>query len=181
MYCCNSPPFINFTLFVRFFFFLPHFQPGHWFGTVCQTEETKIRWQPARRHADRFSHSGLHDQPGQHNAAPDCLQKSIVVFSPSNCDFTFNGSFGFFFQMEQLMDRMQDENTGIPVRTVNKFRAKVPSVFTGISFYFTPVNIHYKPVYDLFLGSDLIMWIMKNLDVDDQGNEIPLCYCLVNI
>lgn len=29
------------------------------------------------------------------------------------------------------MDRMQDENTGIPVRTVNKFRAKVPSVFTG--------------------------------------------------
>lgn len=34
-------------------------------------------------------------------------------------------------QMEQLMDRMQDENTGIPVRTVNKFRAKVPSVFTG--------------------------------------------------
>lgn len=33
--------------------------------------------------------------------------------------------------MEHLMDRMQDENTGIPVRTVNKFRAKVPSVFTG--------------------------------------------------
>lgn len=50
------------------------------------------------------------------------------------CNFVFNDFFSFFvYQMEQLMDRMQDENTGIPVRTVNKFRAKVPSVFTGKS------------------------------------------------
>lgn len=72
------------------------------------------------------------------------------------------------------MDRMQDENTGIPVRTVNKFRAKVPSVFTGKflthSCYFTlqPIVIIR---YRLFKGTDLILWIMKNIDVDDQGKN----------
>lgn len=77
--------------------------------------------------------------------------------------------------MEQLMDRMQDENTGIPVRTVNKFRAKVPSVFTGKflthSCYFTlqPIVIIR---YGLFKGTDLILWIMKNVDVDDQGKNL---------
>ena len=29
------------------------------------------------------------------------------------------------------MDRMQDEYTGVPVRTVKSFMTKVPSVFTG--------------------------------------------------
>lgn len=82
------------------------------------------------------------------------------------------------------MDRMQDENSGIPVRTVNKFRAKVPSVFTGTYlFLFYSVDIR-RPnelnTSDLFLGSDLIVWIMKNLDVDDQGKELLFCV-FVNI
>ncbi|XP_050548111.1 regulator of G-protein signaling 7 isoform X1 [Daktulosphaira vitifoliae] len=62
-------------------------------------------------------------------------------------------------KMEQLMDRMQDENTGILVRTVNKFRAKVPSVFTGC---------------------DLIQWIMNNLDVDDQVEALYLANLLAS-
>ena len=35
------------------------------------------------------------------------------------------------FQMEGIIERMQDECTGVPVRTVKSFMSKVPSVFTG--------------------------------------------------
>ncbi|CAM1292876.1 RGS7 (predicted) [Pycnogonum litorale] len=50
-------------------------------------------------------------------------------------------------KMEKVIARMQDEQHGVPVRTVKSFMTKIPSVFTG---------------------SDVIMWIMKNLDVDEQ-------------
>jgi len=33
--------------------------------------------------------------------------------------------------MESIVDKMQDETTGVPVRTVKSFMSKVPSVFTG--------------------------------------------------
>jgi regulator of G-protein signaling len=36
--------------------------------------------------------------------------------------------------MEGIVDRMQDEATGVPVRTVKSFMSKVPSVFTGKIF-----------------------------------------------
>jgi len=53
-------------------------------------------------------------------------------------------------QMEQLMDRMQDESTGIPVRTVNRFRAKVPSVFTG-TFNRLQSHTHLTVSFEIFL------------------------------
>lgn len=36
-----------------------------------------------------------------------------------------------FKQMEAILDSMQDEHTGICVRTVKSFMSKIPSVFTG--------------------------------------------------
>ena len=45
---------------------------------------------------------------------------------------------------------MQDENTGLPIKSVKSFMSKIPSVFTG---------------------QDLIQWILKTLDVDDTGEE----------
>lgn len=51
-------------------------------------------------------------------------------------------------QMEMIVDRMQHERTGVPVRTVKSFLTKIPSVFAG---------------------ADLIAWMMKALDVEDQG------------
>ncbi|CAG5115242.1 unnamed protein product, partial [Candidula unifasciata] len=50
-------------------------------------------------------------------------------------------------KMETIIERMQDESTGVPVRTVKSFMSKVPSVFTG---------------------QDLVSWMMRNLDVEDQ-------------
>ena len=33
--------------------------------------------------------------------------------------------------MEQIVEKMQDEGTGVPVKTVKSFMSKIPSVFTG--------------------------------------------------
>ncbi|XP_011672363.1 regulator of G-protein signaling 7 isoform X4 [Strongylocentrotus purpuratus] len=55
-------------------------------------------------------------------------------------------------KIERLIQRMQDERNGVPVRTVKSFMSKVPSVFTG---------------------ADLVQWLMKTLDID-QANSIHL-------
>lgn len=38
--------------------------------------------------------------------------------------------------MEKIIEKMQDETAGVPVRTVKSFMSKIPSVFTGITFLF---------------------------------------------
>jgi len=48
---------------------------------------------------------------------------------------------------------MQDEHTGLPVKTAKSFMTKIPSVFTG---------------------TDLIQWMMKNLKLEDQQEAIHL-------
>ncbi|XP_071790306.1 regulator of G-protein signaling 7-like isoform X4 [Asterias amurensis] len=55
-------------------------------------------------------------------------------------------------KVEKLIQKMQDEKNGVPVRTVKSFMSKVPSVFTG---------------------ADLVQWLMRILDVD-QANAIHL-------
>uniref|UniRef100_A0A672PW06 Regulator of G protein signaling 7 n=1 Tax=Sinocyclocheilus grahami TaxID=75366 RepID=A0A672PW06_SINGR len=51
-------------------------------------------------------------------------------------------------QMEDTIARMQDEKSGIPIRTVKSFLSKIPSVFSG---------------------SDIVQWMQKNLNIEDQG------------
>lgn len=51
-------------------------------------------------------------------------------------------------QMESIIEKMLNEESGVPVKTVKTFMTKIPSIFTG---------------------TDLITWMMKNMDVDDQG------------
>uniref|UniRef100_A0AAX7TP97 Regulator of G protein signaling 7 n=1 Tax=Astatotilapia calliptera TaxID=8154 RepID=A0AAX7TP97_ASTCA len=55
-------------------------------------------------------------------------------------------------KMEEVIARMQDEKNGIPIRTVKSFLTKIPSVFSG---------------------SDIVQWMMKNLDIEDQA--VYLC------
>ncbi|CAH1153550.1 unnamed protein product [Phaedon cochleariae] len=62
-------------------------------------------------------------------------------------------------KMEKIVEKMQDETTGVPVRTVKSFMSKIPSVFTG---------------------SDLIMWMMKNLDVEDQQEALHLAHLIAS-
>ncbi|XP_076665230.1 regulator of G-protein signaling 7 isoform X3 [Andrena cerasifolii] len=52
-----------------------------------------------------------------------------------------------FQKMEAIVEKMSDEVTGVPVRTVKSFMTKTPSVFTG---------------------TDLISWMIKTMAIDDQ-------------
>uniref|UniRef100_A0A669CSH9 Regulator of G protein signaling 7 n=1 Tax=Oreochromis niloticus TaxID=8128 RepID=A0A669CSH9_ORENI len=56
-------------------------------------------------------------------------------------------------QMEEVIARMQDEKNGIPIRTVKSFLTKIPSVFSG---------------------SEIVQWMMKNLDIEDQVEALHL-------
>lgn len=52
---------------------------------------------------------------------------------------------------------MQNETSGVAVRTVKSFMTKIPSVFTG---------------------SDLITWMMKNLNLEDQQEAMHLAHLI---
>ncbi|XP_019623200.1 PREDICTED: regulator of G-protein signaling 7-like isoform X1 [Branchiostoma belcheri] len=56
-------------------------------------------------------------------------------------------------KMERIVMHMQEEQDGVPIRTVKSFMTKIPSVFTG---------------------SDLVNWIVKKLDVEDQAEAVHL-------
>ncbi|XP_060788862.1 regulator of G-protein signaling 7a isoform X4 [Neoarius graeffei] len=55
--------------------------------------------------------------------------------------------------MEDLIGRMQDEKNGIPIRTVKSFLSKIPSVFSG---------------------SDIVQWLVKNLNIEDPVEALHL-------
>uniref|UniRef100_A0A6Q2YCP3 Regulator of G protein signaling 7 n=1 Tax=Esox lucius TaxID=8010 RepID=A0A6Q2YCP3_ESOLU len=59
----------------------------------------------------------------------------------------------FLFQMEDVIARMQDEKNGIPIRTVKSFLSKIPSVFSG---------------------SDIVQWMIRNLNIEDQVEALHL-------
>lgn len=42
--------------------------------------------------------------------------------------------------MEVIIDKMQNETTGVPVRTVKSFMSKIPSVFAGEECIEIPLN-----------------------------------------
>ncbi|CAF0998255.1 unnamed protein product [Adineta steineri] len=56
-------------------------------------------------------------------------------------------------KIESLLERMQDENTGLPIKSVKSFMSKIPSVLTG---------------------GDLIQWVLKTLDVEDTAEAVHL-------
>ncbi|KAG1663355.1 Regulator of G-protein signaling 7 [Nymphon striatum] len=60
-------------------------------------------------------------------------------------------------KMEEVVGRMQDEKGGVPVRTVKSFLTKIPSVFTG---------------------SDIIVWIMKHINVEDQTEALHIAHLM---
>lgn len=74
-----------------------------------------------------------------------------VMFGNGQINPEDNPNYLVYKKMERIVEMMQDESTGVPVRTVKSFMSKVPSVFTG---------------------ADLITWIMKNIDVDDQVEAV---------
>ncbi|CAK1554278.1 unnamed protein product [Leptosia nina] len=60
-------------------------------------------------------------------------------------------------KMEAIIEKMQDENTGVPVRTVKSFMSKIPSVFTG---------------------SELVAWLGRHLNLEDSWEALHLSHLL---
>lgn len=60
-----------------------------------------------------------------------------------------------FHKLEAILEKMQDEKIGVPIRTVKTFMTKIPSVFTG---------------------QDLVAWLMANMDFSDVNEAL----CLAN-
>ena len=54
---------------------------------------------------------------------------------------------------------MQDDSVGVPIRTVKSFMSKIPSVFTG---------------------TDLIQWMLKNLDVEDTCEALHFAHLIAS-
>ncbi|XP_047039943.1 regulator of G-protein signaling 7-like [Helicoverpa zea] len=60
-------------------------------------------------------------------------------------------------KMEAIIEKMQDENTGVPVRTVKSFMTKIPSVFTG---------------------SDLVAWLTRHLSLEETWEALHVAHLL---
>ncbi|XP_076802673.1 regulator of G-protein signaling 7-like [Clavelina lepadiformis] len=56
-------------------------------------------------------------------------------------------------KMEHLIDKMQDDKTGVPIKTVKSLLTKIPDVFSG---------------------EDLVLWLINNLEITDQDEAIHL-------
>ncbi|XP_076634080.1 regulator of G-protein signaling 7 [Colletes latitarsis] len=92
----------------------------------------------------------------RHNQANQCndqngetiekYQNSLMYHITASCaEDTPN--YLVFQKMEAIVEKMLDEVTGVPVKTVKSFMTKTPSVFTG---------------------ADLVSWMMKTMAIDDQ-------------
>jgi hypothetical protein len=58
-------------------------------------------------------------------------------------------------KVEVFMEKMQDETSGVPIKTVKSFMSKIPSVFTG---------------------TDLIQWIIKKIEVEDTCEALHFAH-----
>uniref|UniRef100_A0A3B3R4R2 Regulator of G protein signaling 6 n=1 Tax=Paramormyrops kingsleyae TaxID=1676925 RepID=A0A3B3R4R2_9TELE len=72
------------------------------------------------------------DQGGVGTADPDEDSPNMIVYR----------------KIEDVVKRLQDEEMGVPIRTVKSFLSKIPSVVTG---------------------TEIIQWLLKNLSIDDPG------------
>ncbi|KAF9410214.1 hypothetical protein HW555_010651 [Spodoptera exigua] len=60
-------------------------------------------------------------------------------------------------KMEAIIEKMQDENTGVPVKTVKSFMTKIPSVFTG---------------------TDLVAWLARHLNLEETWEALHVAHLL---
>ncbi|XP_076397050.1 regulator of G-protein signaling 7 isoform X1 [Megachile rotundata] len=82
----------------------------------------------------------------QHDEAVDKSPSSPTYHITASC-VEDTPNFLVYQKMESIVEKMSDEVSGVPVKTVKNFMTKTPSVFTG---------------------TDLISWMMKTMVIDDQ-------------
>jgi hypothetical protein len=62
-------------------------------------------------------------------------------------------------KVEVIMEKMQEETGGVPIKTVKSFMSKIPSVFTG---------------------TDLIQWMLRKLDVEDTCEALHFAHLVAS-
>ncbi|KAH9640124.1 hypothetical protein HF086_002784 [Spodoptera exigua] len=67
------------------------------------------------------------------------------------------GGYLVYKLMEAIIEKMQDENTGVPVKTVKSFMTKIPSVFTG---------------------TDLVAWLARHLNLEETWEALHVAHLL---
>lgn len=60
-------------------------------------------------------------------------------------------------RMELLIEKMQEESSGVPIRTVKSFMSKIPSVF---------------------VGSDLVQWLLKTIGFEDTNDALHYAHLI---
>ncbi|XP_043251998.1 regulator of G-protein signaling 7 isoform X2 [Colletes gigas] len=94
----------------------------------------------------RNRHNQTNQCNDQNGETIEKYQNSLMYHITASCaEDTPN--YLVFQKMEAIVEKMLDEVTGVPVKTVKSFMTKTPSVFTG---------------------ADLVSWMMKTMAIDDQ-------------
>ncbi|XP_068627259.1 regulator of G-protein signaling 7 [Battus philenor] len=86
------------------------------------------------------------------NLPPNVQALMVSIPSPEE-----SPNYLIYKKMEAIIEKMQDENTGVPVRTVKSFMSKIPSVFTG---------------------TDLVSWLMRHYRLDETSEAIHFAHLL---
>ena len=87
--------------------------------------------------------------PGAENTDTDLVSTSKAFY----VSLDDNPNMIVFTKLERILDKMQDEKIGVPIRTVKTFMTKIPSVFTG---------------------QDLVAWLMTNMDLSEAMEALAL-------
>lgn len=88
-----------------------------------------------------------------------------------------------FLQMEAIIEKMQGENGGVSVRTVKAFmrfakQLNIQAFDTKTQMFRSFFLWKFRNWPSVFTGSDLISWILKNLEVEDVTDALHLAYLL---
>ena len=89
--------------------------------------------------------------PGSLNNSHSCCE--ISTSKALHISLEDNPNLLVYMKMEAIVEKMQKEEGGVPVRTVKSFMTKIPSVFTG---------------------QDLVQWLLNNLDLSDTAEALML-------
>ncbi|XP_070157040.1 regulator of G-protein signaling 7 isoform X2 [Polyergus mexicanus] len=123
---------------------------------TMNSEKSACRRKPVEKNS---SSSGSGKKTSEHVEEADKKNEDVRMnespdLSPNTPTYNVTAScaedtpnYLVYKKMESIVEKMLDEFTGVPVKTVKTFMTKTPSVFTG---------------------TDLITWMMKNMDIDDQ-------------
>ena len=92
--------------------------------------------------------------PGQSGMGAENTDTDLVSTSKAfYVSLDDNPNMIVFTKLERILDKMQDEKIGVPIRTVKTFMTKIPSVFTG---------------------QDLVAWLMTNMDLSEAMEALAL-------